>query len=143
MSIRAVARCLALGFTLGVLSDRAAAELPPDAYRAKQQAAPEFVEIKVRSVAKTKVRKSDHQLVTNLLEADVQKVHRTATSLQPGAKIRIRYTQRINARPMPGPSEVPALKKGQLAPAYLAQTKGEKTYAPAAGGYSFETVGRN
>ena len=125
-----------------IVTHRAAAELPPDAYRAKQRAAPEFLEIKVLTIGLEANRSGGQTVVKSNIEAEVQKVHRTATALRPGMKITIRYTRRIRDKPMPGPSEVPALTKGQVAPAYLTQAKGEKFYSPAAGGYSFETVGR-
>jgi hypothetical protein len=72
------------------------------------------------------------------VDAEVQKVHRSATKLTPGTVIQIRYSQRHYSQPIAGPSEVPALKEGQVCPAYLS---GEgKVYSPAAGRYSFETV---
>ena len=47
-------------------------------------------------------------------------------------------TSEICAEPIAGPSEIPALKEGQVCPAYL--SKEGVIYAPAAGGYSFPTV---
>ena len=94
----------------------------------------------MRSVKSSRTRKADHTLITHNVAADVQKVARTATGLKRGATIKIRYTKRVPDQPMPGPSEVPTLKKGQLCPAFLARAKDAHTYAPAAGGYSFKTV---
>ena len=72
------------------------------------------------------------------MTAEVRKVERSATMLAPGATIEIRYSQRHYSQPIAGPSEVPALKEGQVCPAYLSGDA--KRYSPAAGGYSFETV---
>ena len=118
----------------------ARSELPPEAYRQRQQAAPEAVEIEVRSVKATKARTFTHTEVTNRVEAVVQKVTRSASGLKPGAVIRIVYTQRRHYSPIAGPSEVPSLKEGQVCPAYLTHTKEGDLYSPAAGGYSFSTV---
>ena len=141
--MRAVICCLAVAAVVGIVAHRAAAELPPDAYRAKQRAAPEFLEIKVLTTGLEANRTGGQTVVKHNVEAEVQTVHRTAMSLRPGARITIQYERRIHDKPMAGPSQVPALKKGQVAPAYLVQAKGEKFYSPAAGGYSFETVGRD
>ena len=119
----------------------ARAELPPEVYRQQQRAAPESLEIKVRSMTSSQKKETGVTVVENDVAADVQKVSRTATGLEPGATIKIRYAQRIPDQPMAGPSEVPTLKKEQVYPAYLKQENDGKSYAPAAGGYSFETVG--
>ena len=116
------------------------AELPPDAYRERQNAAPEVLVIKVRSVATTEIKRADHTLIANSVEASVENVERTATGLKPGATIKILNTQRHNKRPMPGPSDVPTLKEGEVRPAYLAWAKEAEAYSPAAGGFSFSKV---
>ena len=72
------------------------------------------------------------------VKAEVGKVERSATKLVEGAKIEIFYTQTRYSKPIAGPSEVPTLTKGQICPAYLSREGG--IYAPAAGGYSFQTV---
>lgn len=114
------------------------AELPPSAYKERQQNAPEALVIKVRSVIKRETKESQSKQTDFTVDAEVQKVHRSATKLAPGAVIQIRYSQRHYSQPIAGPSEVPALKEGQVCPAYLS---GEgRVYSPAAGGYSFETV---
>ena len=114
------------------------AELPPSAYKERQERAPEFLVIKVRSVSTRETREPKWKQTDFTVEAEVQKVNRSATQLSPGAAIQIRYTQRHYSQPIAGPSEVPALKEGQVCPAYLSGDG--KVYAPAAGGYSFETV---
>ena len=114
------------------------AELPPWAYKERQEKAPEALVIKVRSVSKRESSEEKWKQIDFTVEAEVQNVERSATKLTPGAVIEIRYAQRHHSQPIAGPSEVPALREGQVCPAYLAGDG--KTYSPAAGGYSFETV---
>ena len=114
------------------------AELPPSAYKERQNNAPEVLVIKVRSVNKRETKEAQWKQTDFTVEAEVQKVHRSATKLAPGAVIQIRYSQRHYSQPIAGPSEVPALEDGQVCPAYLSGDG--KPYSPAAGGYSFETV---
>ena len=121
-----------------IIVGSAQAELPPSAYKERQEKAPEFLEIKVRSVSKRETKEPQGKLTDFNVDAEVQKVHRSATKLAPGAVIQIRYSQRRYTQPIAGPSEVPALKEGQVCPAYLSGDG--KVYTPAAGGYSFDTV---
>ena len=114
------------------------AELPPSAYQERQQNAPEFLVIKVKSVSKRETKEEKWKRTDFTVQAEVQKVSRSASKLTPGTVIEIRYSQRHYSQPMAGPSEVPALKEGQVCPAYLSGDG--KIYSPAAGGYSFETV---
>jgi len=114
------------------------AELPPYVYKEWQEKAPEALVIKVRSVDKSETAGENWKQIEFTVKAEVQKVERSATKLVPGTTIEIRYSQRHYSPPMVGPSEVPALKEGQVCPAYLAAEG--KTYSPAAGGYSFETM---
>ena len=114
------------------------AELPPSAYKERQEQAPEALVIKVQSVSQRETKEPKWKTVEFVVKAEVQKVERSATKLKPGATIEIRYSQRHYSEPMAGPSEVPALKEGQVCPAYLSGDG--KMYSPAAGGYSFETV---
>lgn len=114
------------------------AELPPWAYKERQEKAPEALVIKVRSVSKRETKEERWKQTDFTVEAEVQKVNRSATKLTAGAVIQIRYTQRHYSQPIAGPSEVPALKEGEVCPAYLSGDG--KVYSPAAGGYSFETL---
>ncbi len=118
----------------------ARAELPPQAYRQRQAAAPEVLVIKVRSVTTKETQRADYKLIANTVEAVVEHVARTARDLKPGAVIQIFYTQRRYNQPMAGPSEVPTLKEGEVRPAYLSWDKETEVYSPAAGGYSFTKV---
>jgi hypothetical protein len=114
------------------------AELPPSAYKERQENASEALMIKVRSISKRETSEEKWKQIDFIMEAEVQKVERSATKLTPGAMIQIRYAQRHYSRPIVGPSEVPTLKEGQVCPAYLSGDG--KVYSPAAGGHSFDTV---
>lgn len=122
----------------GLAASNSPAELPPSAYRERQQNAAEALVIKVRSVSTRETKEANWKRTDFTVEAELQKVTRSASKLTPGTVIEIRYSQRHYSQPIAGPSEVPALKEGQVCPAYLSGDG--KTYAPAAGGYSFETV---
>ena len=113
-------------------------ELPPYVYKEQQEKAPEALVIKVRSVSKRETTAEDWKQIEFTVRAEVQKVERSATKLASGTTIEIRYSQRHYSPPIVGPSEVPALREGQVCPAYLAWDG--KIYSPAAGGYSFETM---
>ena len=119
-----------------ITASSAQAALPRSAYKERQEKAPEFLVIKVRSVSKREKMEANWKQTEFTVDAEVQKVHRSATKLTPGTVIQIQYSQ--HSRPIAGPSEVPALKEGQVCPAYLSREG--KIYSPAAGGYSFETV---
>ena len=128
----------ALLISIVAVTGRLPAELPPSAYKEWQAKAPEVLLVKVISVTQRETRAENGKEINFTVTAEVQKVERSATNLTPGKKIEIRYSQRHYSQPIAGPSEIPALKEGQSCPAYL--TGDGKTYSPAAGGYSFETV---
>ena len=121
-----------------ILPGAARSELPPSAYKERQDQAPEALTIKVRSVSKIETIEKRWKEIHFTVEAEIQSVERSATRLMPGSTIKISYGQRQHFEPMTGPSEVPALKEGQVCPAYLSGDG--RVYSPAAGGYSFETV---
>jgi|SRR5687767_8813873 len=129
---------LSLLLVYALTASNGPAELPPSAYRERQQAAPEALVIKVRSVSKREIKEEKWKRIDFTVEAEVQKVNRSASKLAPGTVIEIRYAQRHYDQPIAGPSEIPTLKEGQVCPAYLSGDG--KIYSPAAGGYSFETV---
>jgi hypothetical protein len=118
--------------------DSSRAELPPWVYKERQEKAPEALVIKVQSVIQRETTEEKWKQIEFTVKAEVQEVERSASKLAPGATIEIRYSQRHYSQPIAGPSEVPALKEGQVYPAYLSGDG--KTYSLAAGGYSFETV---
>ena len=122
------------------LSAAAFAELPPYVYRDMQAKSPERLTIKVKSVKTEERDEPERKLVAVTAEAEVVAVERTASELKPGQTIRIRYTHSEYKEPMAGPSQVPILREGQTRPAFLTKNKEGDTYAPAAGGYSFEVV---
>lgn len=121
-----------------VMVGRIHAELPPSAYKERQDKAPEALVIKVRSVSKRETSAKERRVTEFTVKAEVERVERSATKLSAGTMIAIYYTQTHHSRPMAGPSEIPALKEGQVCPAYLSREG--FIYAPAAGGYSFQTV---
>ncbi|HZS06548.1 MAG TPA: hypothetical protein VFD58_17050 [Blastocatellia bacterium] len=110
------------------------AELPPYAYQQMQKAAPEYLEIEVRSVRTG--RASDGIEVE--VEAAVTGVRRSASHLRQGAVIRIRYVH--DTRHLIGPGPIPVLEKGKKYPAFLRRDPKEKVWRPAAMGRSFEVV---
>lgn len=116
------------------------AELPPQAYKQRQAAAPEVLVIRVISVKTTETQRADHKLIANVVEAKIEHVARTSRGLKPGASITIMYTQRRYNQPIAGPSEVPSLDEAEIRPAYLAWDKDLEAYSPAAGGFSFTKV---
>lgn len=122
----------------GLLLGSSRAELPPSAYKEWQGRAPEALVIKVQSVSRRETTEENWKQIEFTVKAEVQKVERSATKLAPGTTIEIRYSQRHYSQPIVGPSDIPALKEGQVCPAYLSGDG--KTYSPAAGGFSFETV---
>ena len=129
---------LSLVVAYAVMLNTAPAEMPPSAYKERQAQAPEVLVIKVRAVSKQETKEEQWNRTDFTVEAEVQKVSRSATKLTAGVVIQIRYAQRHYFQPMAGPSEIPTLKEGQVCPAYLSGDG--KVYSPAAGGYSFETV---
>ena len=110
---------LSLLLVYALTASNGPAELPPSAYRERQQAAPEALVIKVRSVSKREVKEEKWKRIDFTVEAEVQKVNRSASKLAPGTVIEIRYAQRHCDQPIAGPSEIPTLKEGQVCPAYL------------------------
>lgn len=115
------------------------AELPPRVYKDMQANSPESLVIKVLSVKRKNKNEPRLVRVSVTVEARVEQVNRTQSGLKPGQVIRIKYDHRRHKEPMAGPGEVPVLKRGQACPAYLKKDD-SGVYAPAAGGYSFETM---
>lgn len=114
-------------------------ELPPWAYKDMQKKAPEFVNIRVTGVKKSVKDLKDKIETSVTATAVVEKVIRSKRGLKPKQTITIRYVHTEHKEGWAGPSPVPLLKKGERVPAYLTKHV-QGFYAPAAGGYSFETV---
>ncbi|MBV9470113.1 MAG: hypothetical protein JOZ57_12830 [Abitibacteriaceae bacterium] len=110
------------------------AELPPDAYRHMQNAAPEFIYIQVLAV---NTRNVPHGQNVDL-KARVVVVKRTATRLRAGHIIHIDYFHRTTLLIGPGP--VPLLETGKQYPAFLEKVNGQNIYRPVAGAFSFEVM---
>lgn len=107
------------------------AELPPDAYRHMQQAAPEVEVIKVLALKTRPVRNG----VAVDMVARIVMVKRSKTKLRAGQLIHIDYFHRTTM--LIGPGAVPLLTVGQTYPAFLAPVKGQRFYTAAAGDCSF------
>ncbi len=122
------------------LSASALAELPPAVYKDMQAKSPERLTIRVKSVQTQERDEAERKIVAVTAEAEVLEVGRTASELKPGQTIRIRYVRTEYKEPIAGPSQVPILREGETYPAFLSRNKEGDTYAPAAGGYSFEVV---
>jgi hypothetical protein len=120
------------------LSTISIAELPPSVYQEWQAKAPDFLMIKVRSIKTAETDEPRLVRVAVSLEAQIEQVRRSQSSLKAGDVITIKYEHRKYKEPMVGPSEVPILKEGQSYPAYL--KKGPEGFEPAAGGYSFREM---
>lgn len=118
------------------------AELPPQVYEDRKAAAPEEMVIRVISVELKKSETADYFLTAVTALVDVLEVKRSATDMPAGGAIWIGYSVRDYKQPRPGPSEPVVLQKGERYRAWLeGNDKGPtKTYAPAAGGKSFEAV---
>jgi hypothetical protein len=123
---------------LAALAIPAWAEPADSVYRKLQKDAPEFVKIKVVSVKTSVKETAEAKIISVVVEAKVLKVERSKSDLEKGDSIRIKYTHHVDKEPVPGPSEVPIVKKGKVYPAFL-KKKG-KIYTPAAGGSTFQVV---
>lgn len=123
-----------------VPSVAARAELPPSAYEKRQKDAPEHVEIRVASVKTEEKKERGGVRIEVRAQAQVGRVHRSASGLKTGDAIRLRYTHTRPKEPIAGPSEVPIVRAGETCPAFLARDEKDGTYVPVAGGYSFQAV---
>jgi hypothetical protein len=104
-----------------------------------QQAAPEVLTIKVHKVDSRREKQEWGTRTFVSVVARVVSVQRTQSKLKAGQFIRINYSRDQHTQPLAGPGLVPLLKVWQEVPAFLRKNK-DRTYAPAAGGFSFETV---
>jgi len=114
------------------------AAIEPKYYRREQDAAPEYLTIKVLRVNKdfNFLARSRQIEVT----AEVTGVYRSASGLQPGDKIRIRYTHFRPGQGWVGPRPIPILEKKRTYPAFLTKDTQHNGYLPAARGASFEPL---
>jgi hypothetical protein len=115
--------------------EKLSGEIAPEYYRQWQQQSPEHLLIKTRSVNHPPIcfRKS----VTVSVEAQVLNVFRSATELQPGRIIKIRYQHFKPSKGWVGPRPLPLLENGKVYHAFLVNDSNNVFYGPAARGYSF------
>lgn len=121
---------------IALLVTAARAELPPDAYRDMQRAAPEAVEIRVAAV--------DVSICWFWLcdgrdvevEAEVVGVTRSAAGLKPGARIRIHY-RHVPLGGRSGPRAIRIVRAGETTPAFLEKAAAGH-FEAAARGASFD-----
>lgn len=111
------------------------AELPPDAYRDMQRAAPEALTVRVAEVDVSICWfwLCDGRDVT--VEAEVTAVQRSAAGLTPGAQITIRY-RNVPLGGRSGPRPIRVVAEGEQTPAWLEETA-EGHFRAAARGASF------
>lgn len=114
----------------------AIAEIAPEYYAADQNSAPEYLVVEVLRVERPLLTFSSNIPISANLR--VLSVHRSASGLQPGDEITVRYEHFRPQRGWTGPRPIPVLQKGQSYPAFLAWSPDEGCYGPAARGASFE-----
>lgn len=119
---------------LAVLPDLRA-ELPPSAYEAMQNEAPDFVKIEVLRVDIEPGGEAGEQKVTAVVL--VRDVERSTSGLKSGDFITISYVVRQRPRDFVGPGEIPVLEERTQTIAFLKPTDKSATYTPAAGIMSF------
>jgi hypothetical protein len=135
--VAAVAALLTAGAIGVALPGAGRAELPPWVYGQQQREAPMVVELEVEQVRVLGLQQR--------LRGRVLRVRRQSSvdPLRPGRRIEIQYSRPpASDPPMPGPSPIPRLKRGQRVTAWLspvapAPPGGLSLWAPAAGGLSF------
>ena len=142
VSLPALRRLSLFVVAAAAIAHCALAALPPSAYQADQDQAPEALIIKVLSVD-VKVSKSFTETVTTVrARARVEEVKRTASDLKPGAEIDIAYTnvELKRDKGLVGPSSyIPVLEDGTTVPAFVSGNQ-QTGYLPAARVYSFTEI---
>ena len=115
------------------------AELPPYVYDDLKNNAPESLTIEVTQVERSSLL---FEGTTVTAKAKVIRTVRSATALQRGDSITIRYTTTAGTiKPgWVGPSPVPILKEGKSYKAYLIKEDEKSEYKPAARGKSFSII---
>ena len=112
----------------------ALAELPPSAYEAMQNKAPEYLKIEVLRVAVEPGETPTQQNVE--MVALVTQVLRTESGVKPNDILNIRYPITEHPRGWTGPGSVPLLNEKDASVAYL-QKADSGEFVPAAGRMSF------
>lgn len=127
---------LLLALTLTV---PALAELPPEAYRQMEAAAPEALRLRVTAVNRAYVSGRTREAQRVEAKAEVLSVTRSAAGLAAGATIALQYMHDPLPEDMAGPGPVPIVRRTAEYDAYL-RAGGPGTFAPAARSASFHQV---
>jgi len=122
--------------SLIILSPVLQAELGPAAYEAMQTKAPEFLEIEVLRVDVEPAQDPASQTIKAM--ALVNKVDRSATSVNPGDIINIVYTLTERPKGWVGPGAIPLLTEKEKTIAYLKKDEASGDFSPVAGIMSFQ-----
>jgi hypothetical protein len=125
-----------LALSLSLLAPLLPANLPPSAYEALQQNAPESLQIEVLRVQSEPGSNLDEEIIR--VTAVVTRVDRTAHGLQAGDSIQIVYPLKIGPNGLPLTGQPPRLVEGFSGPAYLSREANTPFYQPAAQALSFE-----
>lgn len=119
-----------------ILSPVLQAELGPAAYEAMQTKAPEFLEIEVLRVNVEPAQDPTSQTIKAMVL--VNKVDRSATSVNPGDIINIVYTLTERPKGWVGPGAIPLLTEKEKTIAYLKKDDASGDFSPVAGIMSFQ-----
>ncbi len=119
-----------------ILSPVLQAELGPAAYEAMQTKAPEFLEIEVLRVNVEPAQDPTSQTIKAMVL--VNKVDRSATSVNPGDIINIVYTLTERPKGWVGPGAIPLLTEKEKTIAYLKKDEASGDFSPVAGIMSFQ-----
>jgi hypothetical protein len=120
--------------------NQAVAEMSPETYARMQQRAPERLQIEVVRVCTVRTDFKEGSVITVTLDARVRSVKHSASGLQAGQLIIIRYDHCIRRHALIGPGEVPVLRAGRTCPAFLEKAEKGSFFQPAAGRCSFEAI---
>lgn len=123
-----LAGLIAPGWVLG--------NLPPSAYEAMQQNAPESLKIEVLRVEAEPGTALDEELIR--VTAVVTGVERSATDLRVGDSIQIVYALKVGRDGRALGGQPPRLSEGFAGPAFLAREVDAPVYHPVAFALSFE-----
>ena len=116
--------------SLLALASEVSAELPPQAYAAAKQNAPELVAFQVKHIA---VSSKSYGSKAITIRGRICEICRTESGLQAGDSITVRYT--IRSTTHNGPSRCPLLKQNGVYAGYLKRSGG--AFTVSAWGQSF------
>jgi len=129
---------LLLGIVLLSSALVARAELSSQAYLDMQHSASEQLVIWVDS---REVRTDENEKRNVVIKARVKQVTHSATGLEPGQKIVIRYDEFVPKSDLVGPRPIPSIDEDSEVPAFLTKSTSGNYYIPAARGYTFQAIG--